>query len=62
MVERLWTLIKRKATAKKAGTARKSATKKTARKTATKKTPAPRSGAVAKPKRAASPKPATVAA
>lgn len=58
-----WTLIhrpKRATKAKKA--APKRAARKTARKTAHKKAPAPRSGRVHHPRKAASPKPATTAA
>jgi hypothetical protein len=63
-----WVLIKRKTAvkARKPKTAKKTAAKKTAatpRRTAHKKTaPAPRSGAAHKPKKAASPRPATTAA
>ena len=56
-----WTLIHRPKRAKKT-TARKTAAKKTARRTAHKKSPAPRSGTVHHPRKAASPKPATTAA
>lgn len=57
----LWTLIKR--TSKPAKAKKPTAKKKAASKpTAKKASPAPRSGAVAKPRRAATPKPATVAA
>ena len=59
-----WTLIHRPKKAAKARktTARKTAAKKAARKTAHKKSPAPRSGTVHHPRKAASPKPATTAA
>lgn len=69
---RLWTLIKRKAAPKKPHTARQKAARsaaakkgaktRAAHKKAAAKSPAPRSGTVARPKKAHSPRPATVAA
>lgn len=67
-LSRLWSLIKRKAAVrkpKKATVKKKTAAKPrkaTAKKKPATKAPAPRSGTVARPKKPASPKPATVAA
>lgn len=70
MLERLWTLIhkpKRPETAKQKAARKLSAKKAAKTRAANKKkhgakAPAPRSGTTHKPKRAASPRPATVAA